>query len=81
MFLLSTKPLQKLTGTDRQAGGRADKPVYWEAAPPKILKMFLVRDPSVQSITVFFKDPLHYNSNLWEFYENYLFCAKIKWTI
>ena len=31
----------KLTGTDRQAdrqtGGRAGKPVYWEAAPPKIL--------------------------------------------
>ena len=22
--------------TDRQADGRTDKPVYWEAAPPKI---------------------------------------------
>ena len=37
------KPLQKLTGTDRQAGRQAGrqtdrqvgKPVYWEAAPPK----------------------------------------------
>ena len=26
----------KLTGTGRQAGGRTDKPVYWEAAPPKM---------------------------------------------
>ena len=39
MVVLSMKPLQKLTGTDRQAGrqadGRTDKPVYGEAAPPK----------------------------------------------
>ena len=42
---------------DRQADGRTGKPVYWEAAPPKILKMFLVRDPSVQSITVLLKIP------------------------
>ena len=41
MLVLSMKPLQKLTGTDRQAGrqadGRTDKPVYWEAVPPKII--------------------------------------------
>ena len=25
----------KLTGTDRQTGRRTDKPMYWEAVPPK----------------------------------------------
>ena len=39
MLVLATKPLEKLTGTGRQTGrqadGRTDKPVYWEAAPPK----------------------------------------------
>ena len=37
-FLQSLYSL-KLTGTDKQAGrqadGRTDKPLYWEAAPPK----------------------------------------------
>ena len=44
MLVLSTKPLQKLTGTGRQAGRQADrqtdrqtgKPMCREAAPPKI---------------------------------------------
>ena len=36
MLVLSTKPLQKLNGTGGQAVGQADKPVYWEAAPPKM---------------------------------------------
>ena len=36
----------KLTGTDRQTGGQADrqrigKPMFWEAAPPKITEKFL----------------------------------------
>ena len=45
MLVLSTKPLQKLTGTDRkagqadgwadkQAGGQTGKPMCREAAPP-----------------------------------------------
>ena len=40
MLVLSTKPLQKLSGTDGQAGRQADsrtgKPMCREAAPPKI---------------------------------------------
>ena len=39
MLVLSTKPLQKLTGTDRQTGRQAGrqtgKPMSREAAPPK----------------------------------------------
>ena len=39
MLVLSTKPLHKLTGTDGQTGGKADrqagKPMCWEAVPPK----------------------------------------------
>ena len=41
MFVLSTKPLQKLTGTDRQTDRRADgqtvKPMFRKAASPKIV--------------------------------------------
>ena len=40
MLVLSTKPLQKLTGTDRQMGRQTDrqtgKPMCREAVPPKI---------------------------------------------
>ena len=36
MLVLSTKPLQKLTGTGGQTGRRAGKPMCREAAPPKI---------------------------------------------
>ena len=44
MLVLATKPLQKVTGTDRQTGRQTDrqtdrqagKPVCREAAPPKI---------------------------------------------
>ena len=33
---MSTKPLQKLTGTDGRAGRQTDKPMCREAAPLKI---------------------------------------------
>ena len=35
MFLLSAKPLYKLTGTDRQAGRRTDRPRFREACTSK----------------------------------------------
>ena len=34
-LVLSTKPLYKLTGTDRRTDGRTDKPRYWEACASK----------------------------------------------
>ena len=41
MLVLSTKPLRKLTGTDRQTDRRADRQTYvWEAAPPKTSLLF-----------------------------------------
>ena len=34
--------IQKLTGTDRQTGRQAGKPMCWEAAPPKIQILYTV---------------------------------------
>ena len=63
MLVLSTKPLQKLTGTDRQAdrqtGGRAGKPVYWEAAPPKTL---ILQSSLVVHCQLFVQNPLRVKS-------------------
>ena len=38
MKVLSTKPLQKLTGTDGQADRQTGKSMCWEAAPPKTVE-------------------------------------------
>ena len=33
--LLRRATTMKLTGTDRQTGGQAGKPMFWKAVPPK----------------------------------------------
>ena len=46
MLVLSMKPLQKLTGTGRQAG----KPMCREAAPPKTRKIMVELIGSYDSV-------------------------------